>query len=333
MVSRKRITAVLVGLAVSGLFGWLLLRGVDLDAVWAAARSASLPLLAASLLTRVVSFGFATARSQLVFERIAPVSARTQLEGLVIAFVGNSVLPFRMGMLMRVAHLSRESSAPPETVLGAIGSERLVDVAILLALAFAMLPTLTARGATPTAVTGAAATLGFALLVLVLAAPRAEQLAEVLPEPVARRFIGLFTGIRALSEPRRLLSVAALSLGFWASQAAGVLLWLTAFDLPAPPWAAGAFLVLVAFGGMIPSGPAFAGPWHYFAALTASLVGADEAKAAAFALLAHFVSFVPLTLLGLAWLWTRFLTALRAASRRMDAAVSASEAPGHGGDS
>lgn len=307
---RRRALPILLGLIVSVTFGWLLLSGIDLQDVRASAGEANWGLMLASLAVRGGSFAFATLRAMLVFGAVATIPWKTQLEGLTIAYVGNTVLPFRMGLVLRVAHLSRESDTPPETVLGAIGAERIVDVGILLLLALAMLPTLASRGATPAAVTGVATTLGTLLVALVVIAPRADALATYLPAAIGQRVSGLFRGIRALGTPKRLFGAIALTMAFWFCQATTVMLWLAAFDLPTPLWASGAFLVLVAFGGMIPSGPAFAGPWHYFAALTARLVGAAEAKAAAFAIVAHFVSFVPLTLLGLGWLWTRFVTVL-----------------------
>ncbi|MCO4747063.1 MAG: flippase-like domain-containing protein [Proteobacteria bacterium] len=312
-ILRRRALGIVIGLAITAFFGWLLLSGIDLDKVWEAAAKASVPLLLASIATRILTFGLATARSTIVFSAIKPISWKTQLESLVIAFVGNTVLPFRLGLMMRVAHLSREGDIAPETALGAVGAERLVDVSVLLTLAAVMLPTLTERGATPVAVTGVAVVLAAGVVSAAIVAPRAEELTEHLPDALGRRVLGLFIGIRALGSAKRLIPTVLLSLGFWSAQAMAVLLWLAAFDLPSPLWASGAFLVLVAFGGMIPSGPAFAGPWHYFAALTARLVGADDVQAAAFALVAHFVSFVPLTLVGLVWLWARFVQLLREA--------------------
>lgn len=272
---------------------------------------ANLALLAASLITRASAFGFATARSAWVFRTLAPLPPRVHLEALFLGFIANTFLPLRAGMVLRVAHLSKASSQPLETVVGAVTAERLVDIACLLALALAMLPTLTSLGATPTAVGAAALFLGLSMVILVAAAPHAESLSKHLPPSPAARFLGLFHGLRAIRSARSIGVAAALTVGFWACQGASFLLWLAAFGLPHPPWAAGAFLVMVAFGGIIPSGPAFAGPWHYFAALTAEWVGADRATAAGFAIVAHFVSFVPLALLALGWLWSRFFALLR----------------------
>lgn len=310
---RRRALGVAAGLIVTALFAWLLLAGLDLAAVRDAAAGASLSLLAASVLVRACTFGLVTARSVVVFREVAPMPARTHLEGLVISFVGNTVLPFRMGMLMRVAHLSRQSKHPPERILGAVASERLVDLSVLLSLALIMAPSLVSAGAAPMAVTAAALLLAAVFTVLILAAPRAEQIAQELPDALAERFLGLFIGIRTLGSARRLVPTVALTAAFWSGQALCIMLWLAAFDLPASPWAAAAFLVLVAFGAMIPSGPAFSGPWHYFAAKTAALTGAGEVKAAAFALVAHATAFLPLTVVGLTWLWTRFLNALQMA--------------------
>ena len=128
-----------------------------------------------------------------------------------------------------------------------------------------------------------------------------------------------------MRQPSDLVAAMAWSIPVWFSIAVGI--WLTshAFDLTLS--FVGSFLVVgyLAVGVSVPT-PGGAGGFHYFywLALT-SFFGADPAVAGAAAIILHAISFVPVTILGLFFMWQDGLTLGRL--KQMRAEAQAAETP------
>ena len=123
------------------------------------------------------------------------------------------------------------------------------------------------------------------------------------------------------------LAVAALwSVPLWLSIAVGIWLMSHAFDLTLP--FVGSFIVVgyLAVGVAAPT-PGGAGGFHYFYLLALThFFGADPDVAAAAAIILHAVSFVPVTLVGLFFMWQDGLTL--GGLKGMRAEAQAAETPG-----
>jgi uncharacterized protein (TIRG00374 family) len=115
-------------------------------------------------------------------------------------------------------------------------------------------------------------------------------------------------GLVVLRSPGHLVAVFAWSLPLWLSLALGIWLTTRAFGLALP--ILGSFLVTgyLAVGVSAPT-PGGAGGFHlaYQVAMTQAF-RASESAAAAAAIVLHAVSFLPVTLLGLAYMWHDGLT-------------------------
>ena len=106
-----------------------------------------------------------------------------------------------------------------------------------------------------------------------------------------------------MRHPGQLLLAAVWSVPLWASIALGVWLTSMAFDLTFPFLGSFLVLALLAAGVSLPT-PGGVGGFHYtyLLALT-QFFGAPEEASAAAALVLHAVSFVPVTILGLIFMW------------------------------
>jgi hypothetical protein len=120
------------------------------------------------------------------------------------------------------------------------------------------------------------------------------------------------------------------SLPLWLSIALGIVLTSTAFGLSVP--FVGSFLIVgfLTVGVMAPT-PGAAGGFHgaYILAMR-QFFGGSDADIGAAAIVLHFVSFVPVTILGLWYMWQDGLTIGRL--RGLRTVAEAAEAPGAGAD-
>ncbi|MGH8638326.1 MAG: lysylphosphatidylglycerol synthase domain-containing protein, partial [Burkholderiales bacterium] len=165
---------------------------------------------------------------------------------------------------------------------------------------------------------GAAAAAG-ALVVAFVAAGHPERLGRwalkverVLPEKLARavaKFVESFTqGLAVMRQPRRLFVALALSIPLWVSIATGI--WLTSLAFHITFSLMGSFLVLVILvvGVAMPTPGAVGGFHAAYQIAVQTFFGAPDDRAIGAAIVLHAISFVPVTLIGLAFMAREGLT-------------------------
>ncbi|MGH7482854.1 MAG: lysylphosphatidylglycerol synthase transmembrane domain-containing protein [Longimicrobiales bacterium] len=239
-----------------------------------------------------------------------------------IGFMANNLLPARVGEFARAYALAK---LQPVTISGSFASlvvERLFDavsVIVLLLAAMAMpgFPSI-ASGETDFA---SLALLGLGVVLvalglligLVLAPGRVigsvERVAgRVLPKPFRRPIVdalhAFVDGLGVLRRPRLLVEAALGSVVVWGVSAASFWFGFLAFDIDAP-FAAAMFLQsIIALAVAVPSAPGFFGLFEAAARVgLVNVFGVEIGKAVGFAIGVHIVGFVPVTVIGLYYLW------------------------------
>lgn len=304
-LSRKQGWRLALGLAVSAAAVLLLLRRVPLAAIGEHLRSVHLAWVGGMVAFKALLLWGKERRWRWVLKAMAPGPYRATLRAVTAGYFGNLILPLKLGEALRIAILRRHNSGVRAgDVLATIGSERLLDAAVLALLTSAVLPRVVAP---PWMVTGVA----------VLAAALAAVLAVVITAPLHRRWLvrlrksvwlgrpaelaeavlaALTRGTAVLRRPGHLAAAVAWTLLIWVFEA--LVLWCgaRALDLPVSYPAAVVVTLLYTFGLLIPSAPVQVGTHQALAVLFLAPFGVGEAAAVSLSLLLQAVS---LTVLGL----------------------------------
>ncbi len=313
MAERRRFGRALsfwVGIAVSVGFSWLTLRSVDLDGFWQEIEGLNLAILSLGLLTKSLGMAAMAARTRVLFSPHEKVSFGLATRSVFLGFVGNNVLPLRLGELLRVGFLARTTKVSAEGCLALVALERVVDTFCLLVVLgiCAVVASVDVSADFRLLLTGVvvAAALGGALFVarnpqlaIRIATWGASFLGPRVSRIVGVRATRFAEGLAALASSKLLSSVLALSLGSWVAGLLSVEVVLWAFGLSLPWYAPLVVLAFLAFGTMLPSSPAFVGTYHYFGAMALGVLGVGVDEATAFAVVAHFMAFVPFTVIAL----------------------------------
>lgn len=229
-----------------------------------------------------------------------------------VGYMGNTVLPARGGEVLRIFLMAERSHARRREILGSIVTERLLDVAALVVL-FSAVTLVGVDGTLGGALAGAGAAVGVLLAAggafaydRARKAGRLEAFAEKV-RPVAR-------SSRVLLSPQGLL-LGVTTLVVWCSE--GAILWLVmqALDAPASLPESQAVIVLASLSALIPAGPGYVGTYDAAALFALHRIGVQGGEAVSAIVLFRFVVFVPLTVVGLVVMVTRY-GGLRAALRR-----------------
>src|SRR5436190_5993589 len=120
-----------VALAISLLFAWLFVRGLDLDEVADSLRSANYAWVAPALALFAASVAFRAARWRYFLLPTNDLTWRQLLPSVLIGYAGNNLLPLRAGELVRAQFLVDRYGVPRMRTFGALLMERLFDSAVL----------------------------------------------------------------------------------------------------------------------------------------------------------------------------------------------------------
>lgn len=316
---RRHLGKTVVGLAVTAVLLWWVLRDVSFAEVWAQIRQGNLLLLGASVFVATFGFFIRALRWKVLLAGVKKdTRLRSRFAGVSIGFMANNLLPARVGEFARAYAFSRMEPVSASAAFGSLVIERVLDGIVLLL--FLIVPVLTPGFPTSGALSsgwglvmlrGAVLGVGVVLAALAVMAiwPRgfvraAERAAMLLPRSVARPVVDAleaFMGSIAILRDPKLLSLGLLwTLAFWTWHGVSFWLGMLAFGIDTGFVSAIFTEAVVGFGVALPAAPGFFGTFHGAADFALNAVyGVEGARSLAFAFGYHFGGWIPITLIGL----------------------------------
>jgi uncharacterized protein (TIRG00374 family) len=313
-------TLVIVALTIALL--WLAFRNVDLKHTWDAITHADLRLIGLAILVTFSTYALRAIRWTWLLKPLGAGGFRIAFRMTVIGFATNFLLPGgRVGEVLRPFLLARHERINAASAFATIVVERLLDiVVVLLFFAGAIAVSVVDVGddvRIAAYIAAGMAVAGFIVLFVLAGHPErlgrlTEKLGRWLParvaQPLARIVRTFAEGLAVLRSPSNLLMAGLWSVGVWLSIAAGIWVVSHAFDLTIS--FVGSFLVVgyLTVGVAAPT-PGGAGGFHFMYKLALTqFFGADPDVAVAAATVLHAVSFVPVSLMGIVFMWQDGLT-------------------------
>jgi glycosyltransferase 2 family protein len=242
---------------------------------------------------------------------------RTECYGLTtVGYMGNNVLPARAGEALRVVLLSQRTGAGKRTVTGSIVAERVLDVIALGVILFGVVTiTIRDRDVLPT---DQPLLIGSVLVAVVIVGIAGMEF-------LRRRgaMVRLREFVRPLADaPRALVrkeGVILLGVTFvlWLLEGAVYLAVAEAVNLHISVSGALYLVALTNFVAALPAAPGSIGTFDAAVAFGARALGGTGSVVVSYLLLLRFILYVPITLVGLVVLVTRYggWARLRSAAR------------------
>jgi uncharacterized protein (TIRG00374 family) len=298
-----------LGLGLSALLAWRLLRQIDLERVLPQIADARAAPLVAMMGSKLVGFLGLAWRVRALLRPCRELPFGVAFQGQLLGFAANNLIPFRVGELVKIDYLARRGGGSRSAVLAVVATERILDAVCLLGLFALVSPLALPRISHPGAAAASAVAVVVAAAAGWLIATRASlwvrafrALEAWLGRPEGGRLSGaadsFSRGLAGIRSPAVLASGLMGTVVYWGSAFVSVQLCLDAFGIGTPRFAPAIVLVFLAFGTALPASPGFVGTYDYFfvAALLVFEVGAN--RAASVALVAHALSIVPFTIVG-----------------------------------
>jgi len=295
------------------------LRNVDFSGVASAIATARQGMIFLALVVLTFGYVIRAIRWRYLLSPLGEVAVGTALHSTMIGFAVNSILPGRVGELLRPYLLARREHLSTSAVVATVLVERVLDLVAILVIFgtsvvifdpqfVTMNETLMAGVRTGASVAAGVAVvmLGFASIaasgpsfvnkfIRLVVTPLPKRLAESVIQ-ASGHFLG---GFAVMREVIPLAFAVMWSLLLWLSIALSLWLVTVAFGIDMPVVGTGVVVLLIAVGVAVPT-PAGVGGYHaaYQLGVT-GLYGASDTAAVGAGLTAHVLSFLPVTLIGL----------------------------------
>ncbi len=329
---KRRWFILLTGLVLSLLFLWIAFRDLHLGEVWEALKGASYIWLIPGVAVYFISVWFRSWRWKFLLRGSKVVPTARLFPVVVIGYMGNNILPFRLGEVLRAYLLWRKENIHVGTTLTTAVLERLFDGLTLVCFVLFGLLFLPLSDFLGRLVVIASAVFFGALLVFLFLSARPDLLRRIahwlLDRLVPARFRppllhfleGVIAGLEGLRSARDVFVLFGVTVWVWLLEALKYWLVSFAFDLHL------GYIGVMVMGGVVnlltalPSLPGYIGTFEMGIKILQGM-GAPAAAAGSYILVLHAILLVPVTLLGLVFMgmegvrWTEVGEAARLRSR------------------
>ncbi len=307
----------LAGVAISLLFLYFALRGLQFGDVWETLKGANYLWLIPGVLIYLVGVIARAWRWHYLLRPIKSIPTTTLFPITAIGYMGNNIYPARAGEVLRAIVLKKFEGVAISASLATIVVERVFDGIVMLGFVFLNLPELARLTVSSgfvgniqtLALWGAGAFLGVLVLFL-LAGMYPERTIwfvkwisrYVIPARFRDQVIGLaesfLGGLAALRSPRDVLMIFFTSIVIWLLETGKYWFVMQAFPLEV------SFFTLMLMNGIvnlattIPSAPGYVGTFDAPGIAVLQAYGIDKAIAAGYTLVLHVALWLPITALG-----------------------------------
>lgn len=304
---------------------------MDLGDTWGKLGEANYLLLPPAVAIYFGAVYFRTLRWQYLLSPIKSLALVRLYPVVVVGYMANNLLPLRLGEVVRAYYVGDREKISKMSALATIAVERVLDgltLLFILAVVSMFLPIvgllqgigdragiawvpIALAMSTPFVVIAAVMILAsysppWLEVVVYRVSGAMPALVRVKLRELFHQFIG---GLEVLKSPRHLLAVFILSLPVWLLEALMYYILALSFHMDqlfSVTEMAGVILFVTSISNLATSLPAAGGGIGTFevaATLTLTILGVDIDTASAYTIVVHSALLVPVTLLGLIYIW------------------------------
>ncbi len=307
-----------LGIAISAVFLFYALRGLNLGDFWTSVKTANYWWIFPGIAVYFVAVWVRAWRWHYLLKPVKKIRTGVMFPITCIGYMGNNIYPARAGEVLRAVVLKRKEGVPVSASLATVIVERIFDGVVMLAFVFVNLPSL-AKVASfnsgfvgniqQVAIIGTAIFMG-ALLIFLLAAmfPKFTLrfcqwfIDRLLPEKIREKTSEIvkkfMDGLAFLRSPGNVIMVFFTSVLIWLLETVKYWFVMHAFNFTV------SFFALMLLNGIanlattIPAAPGYIGTWEAVTKGVLMAFGVAGGEALGYAIVLHVALWLPITLLG-----------------------------------
>jgi uncharacterized protein (TIRG00374 family) len=311
----RRTLQLLIGLAISAFFIYLVLPGLHLPDVWLSLQTANYWWILPGVGTYFVGLWARTWRWHYMLRHLKPIPLTRLFPVVCIGYFGNNIYPLRAGEVIRSYVLKRKESIAMSSSLATVIIERIFDGLVMLIFVFLALPFAPMPVMYRNLVIVLTVFLLLATAIFIWMAAKPERMVgfynwfagRLLPQRIRLRTDDIYErfmqGLQSLNSSNDVFMIFATSVVIWLMET--VKYW---FVMHAFPFEVN-FIVLMLMNGLVnlattlPSAPGYVGTFDAPGIETLVAFGVERNIAAGYTFTLHAALWLPVTLLGAYYFW------------------------------
>jgi len=301
-----------LGAAISAFFIIYALRGLDLVQVWRDVQTANYWWIFPGVVAYFIGVWARTWRWHYLLRPIKPIPLKIMWPIVVIGYMGNNIYPFRAGEVIRAYILKKRTGVSVGASIATILVERIFDGLVMLLFVFIALPF--APGLPDwlrqIVILASLAFFGALIVFLIMAAlPDTSRsiyqwgINRFVPNTLQPKLLALadrfMEGLSSLSSFRDILMVFITSVIVWLLETVKYWFVMHAFSFVVTFFALMLMNGVVNLATTLPSAPGYIGTFDGPGIEVLKVFGVNPTLAAAYTLVLHAALWLPITLLGL----------------------------------
>lgn len=284
-------------------------RSFDWQGFVAAFKQINLWYIAVAVMLQLSAVWFRSLRWKWLLEPFEDIPIKPLYEGTMIGYFGNSVLPLRMGELLRAYVVSNASSIPVSKLFGSIIVDRVLDLLGLVLLTLVLMIFFDLVLISDWIVfTIIVATIVIFIFLVILGKnepdwTRIQSKFHILQTKLGSKFYSSFTdvisGLSLLTKAEKKIRIYSFVVLLWTMYFFSFASVVKAMSLELG-WAnIGVLMVILSLVISIPAAPGFIGTYHGFSVLFLTEVfGVGMSESQSFTVISHAVVYVPFVIVG-----------------------------------
>ncbi len=305
----------LIGIVISAVLLFLVFRNVDVAEFKQAMREANYLYVIPAVLLTLLSLWIRAFRWRFLLLPIKSIRIGRLYSATMIGFMANNLLPARLGEFVRAYILGTKENVGKSSCFATIVVERIFDgITLLLFLAIVMT---FYSFSSPKWIynTAYAVIAGYILVILFLIVLKTRtqdviritgRLFRPFPEKAGRVVIktlqSFVVGLKILQSLPNIILSFVLSLFVWLPNVLLIHLLLKSVGIELPFSVAFVVLAGLGLGVVLPSAPGFVGTVQFVCVVSLALFAVPKSQALSFSIIYHASVFIPVTVVGLAYL-------------------------------
>jgi len=326
-----------IGILISAIFIVLFVQGLDFNQMWNAIKQANYVFVIPLVISFYLQYAVRAERWRFLLNPIKKISHYSCFVAVIIAFMATNILPMRAGEFVRAIVIGKKEDISITSSFATIVVERIIDaftVIFMLGLLLVFFPfnkyppqpmdqlskpmQEIIKQVTPDRlriigyVWFVIAILCIAMLFLLMLYREKtlrimSKILRPLPLKISERIIDMMDsfskGLESLKNFKHLLIIALYSCVLWFIIGLGPWILYYSFGIQLPWYSTFLIIVILAMGVTLPQAPGFLGVFQFSCAAAMILIGVPENEAKSFAILLWVIGVIPVTLLGLFYLF------------------------------
>ncbi len=303
-----------IGIGISILLIGLIFKGTNWSEFIKAFQNINYFILIIAMAVLVFSVWIRAVRWRILISKVGNVSTKDLFKVTMVGYMGNNILPLKMGELLRAYAISKKQNINFSGAFSSIVVERILDMIsfiLIISAVFSIFPI--TDWTQKIAVIGFLIVISFLIFSLLLFKynskfetwylEKQKQLIAKDKETIANHFVGFCRGLESLWQNPKPWQTIFLSLLIWAMYFIFTVLSIYAFNfnLGFSDIMKMGILVLafVTLAVIVPSAPGYVGTYQAAAIAALQIVAINIDAARAFAIMYHLAQYIPLTFIGL----------------------------------